>query len=61
MSIGFTALQPGGLPTGALDRADRALYLAKTSGRNQVAGPSVMTAAGQDAADTAHAGSVDLF
>ena len=37
MSIGFTAVQPGDLPPGALDRADRALYLAKAGGRNQLA------------------------
>ncbi|WP_157272022.1 GGDEF domain-containing protein [Azohydromonas aeria] len=60
MSIGFTAVQPGDLPPGALDRADRALYLAKASGRNQVAGPSVLAAAGMQAS-APHGGGVDLF
>jgi diguanylate cyclase (GGDEF)-like protein len=60
VSIGFAAVLPGDLPTGALDRADRALYVAKASGRNQVAGPSVMTVAGM-ADEASHGGDVDLF
>jgi diguanylate cyclase (GGDEF)-like protein len=60
VSIGFAAVLPGDLPTGALDRADRALYVAKASGRNQVAGPSVMTVAGM-VDEASHGGDVDLF
>lgn len=35
-SIGFTRLRPGDLPQSAFDRADRAVYHGKRSGRNQV-------------------------
>jgi len=60
MSIGFAAVQPGDLPPGALDRADRALYLAKAGGRNQVAGPSALAAAGMQPS-APQGGDVDLF
>jgi diguanylate cyclase (GGDEF)-like protein len=36
LSIGFTRVEGGLLPTGLVDRADRALYRAKDGGRNRV-------------------------
>jgi diguanylate cyclase (GGDEF) domain len=60
VSIGFSDVRQADIPTAAFDRADRALYHAKTSGRDRVVGPSALAAAGVVEAP-AHSGDVDLF
>ncbi|MDZ5458802.1 GGDEF domain-containing protein [Azohydromonas lata] len=60
VSIGFTELRPSDLPTSAIERADRALHLAKASGRNRVTGPAAMAQAGLEVAAD-YGGDVDLF
>ena len=60
VSIGFTELRPSDLPTSAIERADRALHLAKASGRNRVTGPAAMAQAGLEVASE-YGGDVDLF
>lgn len=39
VSIGFTDVRPDDSPTGAVDRADKAVYQAKEQGRDRVCGP----------------------
>lgn len=60
VSIGFTAVRPSDAPTDAYERADRAVYHAKTAGRNRVAGPSTLAAAGLPE-EPPRVGQVDLF
>jgi diguanylate cyclase (GGDEF)-like protein len=60
VSIGFTALKPGDTPSGAFERADKAVYFAKSSGRNQVRHHADLVAAGH-LADAAKVGDVELF
>ena len=47
VSVGFSALRSGDTPSGAFERADRAVYHAKQHGRNQVAHHAELVAAGQ--------------
>jgi diguanylate cyclase (GGDEF)-like protein len=46
VSIGFTEVRPGDMPNAAFERADRATYHAKQSGRNQVCDHAALLAAG---------------
>ena len=60
VSIGFTAIHPHDTPSGAFERADRAVYFAKGHGRNQVRSHEVLVASG-DLAGVAQVGDVELF
>lgn len=60
ISVGFTALKPGDTPSTAFERADRAVYWAKTHGRNQVCSHAALVASG-DMADDSKVGDVELF
>lgn len=60
VSIGFTELKPGDTPSGAFERADKAVYFAKGHGRNQVRHHADLVAQGH-LADDAKIGDVELF
>ncbi len=60
VSVGFTEVRPGDTPASAFERADRAVYHAKQSGRNRVASHSALVAAGTLHED-APASDVELF
>lgn len=47
ISIGVTALRPGDTPSSAFERADKAVYHAKSHGRNQVCNHAVLVASGE--------------
>ncbi|MCA0240316.1 MAG: GGDEF domain-containing protein [Proteobacteria bacterium] len=60
VSVGFTALRAGDSPAAAFERADRAVYVAKQSGRNQVAHHAELIARGV-LVDQARTGDMELF
>jgi diguanylate cyclase (GGDEF)-like protein len=60
VSVGFTELRAGDSPSGAFDRADKAIYYAKQHGRNQVRHHATLVAAGE-LSDTSREGDVELF
>ncbi|MFT3956915.1 MAG: GGDEF domain-containing protein [Piscinibacter sp.] len=60
VSVGFTELHAGDTPSGAFERADKAVYFAKGQGRNQVRYHADLVAAGH-LADDAKVGDVELF
>jgi diguanylate cyclase (GGDEF)-like protein len=60
ISIGFTEVKPGDTPSGAFERADKAVYWAKSHGRNQVQSHAVLIARG-DLEDGNKTGDVELF
>ncbi len=61
VSIGFTEILPGDLPSAAFERADKAVYFAKEHGRNQVFGYEALIQQGQLAPETEHRGDIELF
>ena len=60
VSVGFTEVKPGDTPTGAFERADKAVYYAKEHGRNQVQSHSELVARGELQVDE-KASDVELF
>ena len=47
VSVGFSELKPGDSPSAAIERADKAVYYAKTHGRNQVRSHAGLVARGE--------------
>lgn len=60
ISVGFTEIKPGDTPSAAFERADKAVYFAKSHGRNQVQSHAVLVARG-DLEDDSKTGDVELF
>jgi PleD family two-component response regulator len=60
VSIGFTEVKPGDTPSGAFERADKAVYYAKAHGRNQVQSHAALVARGE-LDDASKVGDVELF
>jgi diguanylate cyclase (GGDEF)-like protein len=61
ISVGFTEIRSGDSPSGAFERADKAVYYAKEHGRNQVCGYETLVAQGRLAAEMAPVGDIELF
>ena len=60
VSVGYTRFNPGDTPNASFERADRAVYWAKTHGRNQVFSHAALVASG-DLAGASKVGDVELF
>jgi diguanylate cyclase (GGDEF)-like protein len=60
VSIGFTRVKSGDTPSGAFERADRAVYIAKARGRNQVQSYADLVASGA-LVDDQKTSDVELF
>ena len=60
VSVGFTEVKPGDTPTGAFERADKAVYYAKAHGRNQVQHHAALVAGGEFE-DASKVSDVELF
>ncbi|MDO9166821.1 MAG: GGDEF domain-containing protein [Rhodoferax sp.] len=61
ISIGFTEIKTGDTPSGAFERADKAVYHAKAHGRNQVCSHAALIASGELVDAAANMGEVELF
>lgn len=61
VSIGFTEIRQGDSPSGAFERADKAVYYAKEHGRNQVWGHEALVTQGKLAAVAVNVGDIELF
>lgn len=61
ISTGFTPLSDNDTPSGAFDRADKAVYYAKGHGRNQVCSYTLLVAAGELVAQASDDEEVDFF
>ncbi|MDD2925925.1 GGDEF domain-containing protein [Rhodoferax sp.] len=61
VSIGYTELRRGDTPSGAFERADKAVYYAKKHGRNQVCGFEDLMAQGKIAPEPTNVGEIELF
>lgn len=61
ISIGFTPLNDNDTPSGAFDRADKAVYFAKGNGRDQVCSYTSLVASGDLVAQTESVEEVDFF
>lgn len=60
VSIGFTQVMQGDTPSAAFERADKAVYFAKSHGRNQVCSHAALMARGE-LTGSAKVGDVELF
>lgn len=61
VSIGFTALRAGDTPSGAFERADKAVYYVKDHGRNGVRSYAELTSSGALVEEDDKIGDVELF
>lgn len=61
VSIGFTQVEVGDSPTSAFERADKAVYFAKSHGRNQVHCHSELVTAGKLQRDAIVVGEIEFF
>ncbi len=61
VSIGFAPLRDNDTPSGAFDRADKAVYYAKSHGRNQICSFTGLVASGELQETTDGAEDVDFF
>ncbi len=61
ISVGFSEVRPGDTPSGAFERADKAVYHAKGHGRNQVCSHSALVASGDLVEIAAPEGEMELF
>ena len=61
ISIGFSEVRTGDTPSGAFERADKAVYHAKASGRNRVYSHRALVAEGVLVEQATNVGDVELF
>jgi diguanylate cyclase (GGDEF)-like protein len=61
ISIGFSEIKTGDTPSGAFERADKAVYYAKEHGRNQVCSHAALIASGALVEQAANVGDMELF
>jgi diguanylate cyclase (GGDEF)-like protein len=61
ISIGYTRISPRDVPALCLERADAALYYAKSHGRNKVYNSEALIASGELSGKFQHSGDVELF
>lgn len=61
ISIGFTEVKAGDTPSGAFERADKAVYHAKEHGRNQVCSHAALVASGDLPSEASNIGDMELF
>jgi diguanylate cyclase (GGDEF)-like protein len=60
VSVGFTEVRPGDTPSGAFERADKAVYYAKAHGRDQVRYHAALLASGE-LVDVSKVSDIELF
>jgi len=61
ISIGFTEVKAGDTPSGAFERADKAVYYVKEHGRNQVCSYAALIASGDLVDLASNIGDIELF
>lgn len=61
ISIGFSEIKTGDTPSGAFERADKAVYYVKEHGRNQVCSYAALIASGALVEQAANVGDMELF